>query len=161
MRTLHLHFLQLFDRINTVFVGRLPHKYTEDDLFKLFSEVAEVRNVRIVRDPATHISKGFGFVCFTNKAAVPQAISIFKKKEVDGHPLRVTRPLKEDEAAEQKKKAEAKRSKASSGRKTVEKPKPKGTISEFVSFVNVSFAAVLKGAARRVAKKSGKGAHKA
>lgn len=45
-----------------LYVGNLYFKSTEEDLYRIFSEFGKVTQVRIIRDPQTHRSKGYGFV---------------------------------------------------------------------------------------------------
>jgi RNA recognition motif-containing protein len=46
----------------TLYVGNLPWESSEEELEKLFAEMAVVESVRIIRDRETGRSKGFGFV---------------------------------------------------------------------------------------------------
>lgn len=78
-----------FDRISTVFVGRLSRKQDEAFLLQEFSAVGRVKNCRVIRDPRTHESRCFGYVNFFSKTAVAQAVQHFRKKEYNGHPLQV------------------------------------------------------------------------
>ncbi|KAK1932661.1 RNA recognition motif domain containing protein [Babesia divergens] len=106
--------MQKFNRKKTVFVGRLPPSTTENELFDVFSNVGLVKDVRIIRDPRTFESKGFGFVAFDTRAAVPEAIETFNNKEfkvcvvrfgdncLQGYTLHVTKALDHEAAMQQK-----------------------------------------------------------
>ena len=45
-----------------LYVGNLYYRINEDDLLRIFSEYGKVASVRIIRDPYTRRSKGYGFV---------------------------------------------------------------------------------------------------
>jgi RNA recognition motif-containing protein len=45
-----------------VYIGNLPQRITEDGLKDVFAQIGDVQEVKIVKDPATGRSKGFGFV---------------------------------------------------------------------------------------------------
>nr|BAN64799.1 RNA recognition motif domain containing protein [Babesia bovis] len=94
-----------FNRKKTIFVGRLPKSTTENELFDVFSNVSAVKGVRIIRDPQTHESKGFGFVAFDERNAVPEAIAAFNNKEFKGYTLNVMKALDHEKAVEYKMKA--------------------------------------------------------
>ncbi|KAK2196328.1 bifunctional RNA recognition motif domain/RNA-binding domain superfamily/Nucleotide-binding alpha-beta plait domain superfamily [Babesia duncani] len=66
-----------YSRKKTIFVGRLSSSTNENDLYSLFSNVGLVK----VRDPFTCVSKGFGFVSFDVRTAVPEAIERFNNTE--------------------------------------------------------------------------------
>ncbi len=61
-----------------IFVGNLSWKVTEEDLRPLFEQFGTVVSLRIVTDPYTQKSKGFGFVEMADSDAVQKAI-----KELD------------------------------------------------------------------------------
>ncbi|AFZ81679.1 RNA recognition motif domain-containing protein [Theileria equi strain WA] len=84
-----------FSRKKTVFVGRLPPSTNEDELFNLFSNVSPVKSVRIIRDPKTLKSKGFGFVEFDTRIAVPEAIDNFNNTQFKGYTLNVMKSFDE------------------------------------------------------------------
>jgi RNA recognition motif-containing protein len=46
----------------TVYVGNLPWKLTEDELAQALRAFGEIGDVRIITDPDTGLSRGFGFV---------------------------------------------------------------------------------------------------
>jgi RNA recognition motif-containing protein len=55
---------------NTLFVGGISWKATEDDLMKCFSKYGQVVEVKIVTDKFNNNqSKGFGFVEFKEKSS--------------------------------------------------------------------------------------------
>ena len=61
-------------QFNNVYVKGFPKEndFTEENLAELFKEFGELQNVAIMRD-GTGLSKGFGFVCFTEGGAAEKA----------------------------------------------------------------------------------------
>ncbi|UVC50093.1 hypothetical protein MACK_003958 [Theileria orientalis] len=104
-----------FSRKKTIFVGRLPPSANEDDLYNVFMNISPVQGVRIVRDPVTMRSKGFGFVAFDNRMAVKEAINEFNNTTFKGYTLNVTKCLDENKSKERKK--EFKKTKKKGGNK--------------------------------------------
>jgi RNA recognition motif-containing protein len=74
----------------TIYVGNLPWKATEDDLTSLFAEFGQIRDVRIIQDPATGRSRGYGFVEFTVSGHVESAVTSLNGREFQGRPLMVS-----------------------------------------------------------------------
>ncbi len=74
-----------------IFVGNLSWNATEDSLKELFAQYGEVMSVRIVADPYTGRSKGFGFVEMADDAACSQAIEKLDNYNFVNRPLRVSR----------------------------------------------------------------------
>jgi RNA recognition motif-containing protein len=74
-----------------IFVGNLSWNATEDELKQIFSEFGEVISVRIVSDPYTGRSKGFGFIEMADDAACDQAIEKLDNFEFMGRPIRASR----------------------------------------------------------------------
>jgi len=62
--------------LRTVFVYQLSVKATEDDVFELMSNAGKVRDVRLITDRYTRKCKGFGYVEFYEREAIPKAISL-------------------------------------------------------------------------------------
>ena len=62
------------DYDSTIFIGNLPWVSSEEDLRAHFSDIGEILNVRIIRDPKTHLGKGFGYVQFSSKEDMRKAI---------------------------------------------------------------------------------------
>lgn len=74
-----------------IFVGNLSWNATEDSLKELFAQFGEVVSVRIVADPYTGRSKGFGFVEMADESACTQAIEKLDNYNFVNRPLRVSR----------------------------------------------------------------------
>lgn len=73
-----------------IFIGNLPWKATEETLKELFAAFGEVVSVRIVRDPYTDRSRGFGFVEMKNPAEADKAIEELNDKPFLERNLRVS-----------------------------------------------------------------------
>ncbi len=74
-----------------IFIGNLSWNATEDALKELFEQFGEVVSVRIVTDPYTGRSKGFGFIEMTDEALCNQAIEKLDNYNFVNRPLRVSR----------------------------------------------------------------------
>jgi len=74
----------------SVFLGNLAFDCSEESLWELFSTCGTIESVRIVRDPQTQQGKGFGYVCFSDKNAVEEALELHER-ELGGRRLRVFR----------------------------------------------------------------------
>lgn len=68
-----------------VFVGGLDKDATEDDLKKVFSEVGEVTEVRLMMNPQTKKNKGFAFLRFATVGQAKRAVSELKNPVVNFH----------------------------------------------------------------------------
>ncbi len=73
----------------TLYVGNLPWRVTEDDLALLFEEFGRVREVRIIQDPTTGRSRGYGFVELDAGGEVQRAVVALNGREFQGRPLMV------------------------------------------------------------------------
>ena len=58
-----------------LFVGNLPWAATEESLKKFFEQVGEVLSVKIITDPYTGRSRGFGFVEMKNAEQGQEALN--------------------------------------------------------------------------------------
>lgn len=78
-----------------LYVGNLPHSYTDQDLAQLFSAYPSVISARVIMDRELGRSKGFGFVEFSSKDDAVNAIQALNGKDADGRALVVNeaRPL--------------------------------------------------------------------
>jgi len=73
-----------------LFVGNLPREYTDEDLLQLLTEFGSPKNVKIIKDRDTGLSRGFGFVEFDTKEEATAAIGTLNGKEVGGRELTVS-----------------------------------------------------------------------
>ncbi|KAK6920404.1 RNA recognition motif domain [Dillenia turbinata] len=73
-----------------VFVGGLDKDATEDDLRKVFSEVGEVTEARLMMNPQTKKNKGFAFLRFATVEQAKRAVTELKNPVVNGKQCGVT-----------------------------------------------------------------------
>lgn len=73
-----------------LFVSNIDRNVTETELKALFSMHGEVVSVKITRDRATGVPKGFGFVEMPNEVEAQNAIDFVHEKEVNGSALSVS-----------------------------------------------------------------------
>ncbi|XP_069340799.1 RNA-binding protein 34 isoform X1 [Eulemur rufifrons] len=97
----------------SVFVGNLPYKVEESVVEKHFLDCGSIVAVRIVRDQATGVGRGFGYVLFENTDAVHLALKL-NNSELMGRKLRVMRSVNKEKLKQQN---------SNSGLKNVSKPK--------------------------------------
>lgn len=69
-----------------LYVGNLQWETTEEDLKKHFSAYGDVHSVKVIMDPETNRSKGFGFVSMEN---AEDAIKNLDGSELRGRTIRV------------------------------------------------------------------------
>lgn len=86
---------QKLDNSRTVFVGNLYFGALEDEVRALFAVCGDIETVRIIRDPATNVGKGFAFVCFKLSKSVRAALT-FHNAKFHERPLRVTKVVDQD-----------------------------------------------------------------
>nr|DAD22001.1 TPA_asm: hypothetical protein HUJ06_023464 [Nelumbo nucifera] len=67
-----------------VFVGGLDRDATEEDLRKVFSQVGEVTEVRLMKNPVTQKNKGFAFLRFATVEQARRAVNELKHPMVNG-----------------------------------------------------------------------------
>ena len=79
-----------------IFVGNLSWDASEEELQQLFSQHGKIVSVRIVKDPYTNRSKGFGFIEYETDADVENAIRALNDTQFMGRPLRVSRARQEN-----------------------------------------------------------------
>jgi cold-inducible RNA-binding protein len=72
-----------------MYVGNMNYSTTEEKLNTLFGEFGEVVSVKIITEPVTNRSRGFGFVEMANDEEADNAIKSINGKEVDGRMLKV------------------------------------------------------------------------
>jgi RNA recognition motif-containing protein len=80
-----------------LYVGNLSYKMTEEGLKEIFAPIGEVLSAKIITDPSTGRSKGFGFVEMANDEDGDKAISSLNGTNVQERSITVSeaRPQKE------------------------------------------------------------------
>lgn len=85
-----------------VFVGNLDFEAQEEILWRHFAQCGKVESVRLIRDAATNVGKGFAYVQFEDENAVEKALLLNDKKPTPkDRKLRVVRARKVKKRAEQ------------------------------------------------------------
>ena len=72
-----------------IYVGNLPYDFTEEDLRDMFDQFGEVATAKIVTDPVSGASKGFGFIEMEQKSEGKDAIQVLDQSAVRGRNVRV------------------------------------------------------------------------
>lgn len=75
--------------IRKVYVANLPYSATDDILRHIFEHVGTVVSAKIVKNPDTGESKGFGFVEMATADAAAEAIERFNGDTYDGRVITV------------------------------------------------------------------------
>jgi transformer-2 protein len=73
---------------NNVYIANLSPETKESELKDLFGKHGSIKDVRIVRDPFTKESRGFGFVTFENSDNATEAVKEINDTEVNGRKIR-------------------------------------------------------------------------
>ena len=73
-----------------IFVSNLAWATTEDELRQLFEAYGHVEQVRIITDPETGRSRGFGFVEMPEATAAQAAMAGINRRGVGGRTLSIT-----------------------------------------------------------------------
>jgi RNA recognition motif-containing protein len=84
-----------------LFVGNLSWSATEDALRAAFEAFGKVLSVKIVTDPYTGRSKGFGFVEMEDEATADEAIRQLNESPFLNRPLRVSKARQEQRGPRQ------------------------------------------------------------
>jgi nucleolysin TIA-1/TIAR len=71
-----------------VFVGDISPDIESHQLREAFAPFGVISDCKVIRDPQTHKSKGYGFVCFVNKEDAEMAIVGMNGQWLGGRPLR-------------------------------------------------------------------------
>lgn len=74
----------------TVYVANLPWRTTEDELGELFAAFGPVVDVRVIQDPVTGRSRGYGFVELQGEELAGKAVSALNGAEFNGRRLLVS-----------------------------------------------------------------------
>jgi len=86
----HTNSFYLLEAQVRLYVGNLQWGATDQDLIDLFAKIGPVDSVRVLREPDTGRSRGFGFVSYADRAHGDQAIKELDNFEFRGRPIRVS-----------------------------------------------------------------------
>lgn len=73
--------------VNRLFVGNIPFRMTQDELYDLFAQAGGVASVHIPTDRETGRPRGFGFVQMDDEVGKDQAVQMFNGYSVSGRAL--------------------------------------------------------------------------
>ncbi|CAF3300941.1 unnamed protein product [Rotaria socialis] len=82
------------DHKRSIFIGNLPFDANDDDVWKAFEECGEIDSVRLVRDRATSVGKGFGYVLFQDEASVGLALRMNENCKIGNRMIRIKAAVK-------------------------------------------------------------------
>lgn len=73
-----------------LYVGSLHQNITEDMLKGIFSPFGKVEQVQLVKDPESGISRGYGFITFSEAETAKRALEQLNGFEIAGKPMKVS-----------------------------------------------------------------------
>lgn len=81
---------------NTVYISNLSYERDRNGLKSMFSQFGEIKNIKIIVEPATNQSRGMAFVEMANPVQAKNAINGLDQKIFDGRTVKVkfATPLK-------------------------------------------------------------------
>lgn len=85
-----------------IYVGNLPYKTNEDELREVFAAYGAVSSVAIIKDRATGLPRGFGFVEMPNQEEAEAAIDAMNGKALMGRTLKVNEARPREEGGERR-----------------------------------------------------------
>lgn len=65
-----------------MFVGKIPRDCFEDELIPVLEDCGRIYDFRLMIDPISGLTKGFGFCTFTDKTEAQQAVKKLDNKEI-------------------------------------------------------------------------------
>ncbi|KAJ9607095.1 hypothetical protein H2200_008167 [Cladophialophora chaetospira] len=76
----------------SVFVGNIPFNLSEENIIRILNQVGSVVKFRLMTNPDTGKSKGFGFADFQDADQAASAVRNLNDYEIDGRKIRVDWP---------------------------------------------------------------------
>jgi nucleolar protein 12 len=103
----------------SIFVGNIPFDASEEALRQVFAlgisgGDESIVNVRLIRDKAKNVGKGFGYVEFSERSFVKEALAL-NGTHFENRQLRITKVVNKQKLEEKKQKAMEKKLKGKSG----------------------------------------------
>lgn len=77
------------DKRQSLFVRSLPASVTKERLIEHFSQAYPLKHATVILDPTTKISRGFGFVTFTDAEDAQQALIDLNDSILDGRKIKI------------------------------------------------------------------------
>lgn len=74
---------------NNLYISNLSYKTQEQDLHDKFSDFGKIKNCKVIKDPYTNKSRGFGFVTFESSDDAAEARNRLNGSSLDGRELRI------------------------------------------------------------------------
>jgi len=96
----------------SVFIGNLPFIISEEELRSHFEPHGKIQNVRLVRDPKTHVGRGIGYVQYSTQEEMKVAMEKLNDSKLKGREIRVKRavePKRREKKERKKQEAQADR----------------------------------------------------
>lgn len=90
------------DYKRSIFIGNLPFDVTDDDVWNAFEQCGQIENVRLIRDKATSVGKGFGYVLFEDEASVALALKLEGNCLISNRQVRIKTAMKKPKANNQR-----------------------------------------------------------
>ena len=81
------------DFTRTIFIGNLPFIVSEEELRSQFATSGTIENIRLIRDPKTHLGKGIGYIMFSTREEMQQSLREKKGLKFKGRELRIARAV--------------------------------------------------------------------
>ena len=80
---------QPYPQRSSIFVRSLPSSVTSESLAAHFSQSHPIKHATVVVDPKTKISRGFGFVTYTDVEDARAAVEELNNSELDGRKIKL------------------------------------------------------------------------
>lgn len=77
------------NRGNNLYIANLSYQTREEDLQELFAKFGKIKYCKVIRDPVSKESRGFGFVTFEDAGDAQEAIKQLNNTEVSGRKLHI------------------------------------------------------------------------
>ncbi len=73
-----------------IYIGNLSRDVNEQELEAEFEAFGEVKSVKVIKEPESGISRGFGFVEMPNNSEADAAVKALNGKQVKGQRLKIS-----------------------------------------------------------------------
>lgn len=82
-----------------LYIGSLHYNITEEMLKGIFEPFGKIEDIKLIKDPATGRSQGYGFVTYTNSDDAKKALDQLNGFELAGRPMKVNHVTERSEYA--------------------------------------------------------------